>query len=103
MNQTKYSIWQNARYVIKDFWGWQKRLIIMSIVRIPLIVVLPLLSAFIPKVIIEIMENGGGASQFCHSDHDINHNHFVYSRENCTFMGGRYSYACQISLPDSYQ
>ena len=63
MNQTKYSIWQNARYVIKDFWGWQKRLIIMSIVRIPLIVVLPLLSAFIPKVIIEIMENGGGASQ----------------------------------------
>lgn len=63
MNQTKYSIWQNARYVIKDFWGWQKRLIIMSIVRIPLIVVLPLLTAFIPKVIIEIMENGGGAGQ----------------------------------------
>lgn len=60
MKKQDYSIWQNVIFVIKDFWGWQKILVIMGILRIPLMIFLPLLIALIPKVIIEILEAGGG-------------------------------------------
>ena len=63
MKKQDYSIWQNVVFVIKDFWGWQKILVIMGILRIPLMIFLPLLIALIPKVIIEILEAGGGAPQ----------------------------------------
>ena len=63
MEKQKYSIWQNAWFVIKDFWGWQKKLVVMGIIRIPLVIILPLVVALIPKVIIDIMEQGGGAPQ----------------------------------------
>lgn len=63
MEKHKYSIWQNAKFVIQDFWGWQKKLIIMGVLWIPLKIILPLLVALIPKVIIDIMEQGGGAPQ----------------------------------------
>ncbi len=63
MKKQDYSIWQNVIFVIKDFWGWQKILVIMGILRIPLMIFLPLLIALIPKVIIEILEAGGGAPQ----------------------------------------
>lgn len=63
MEKYKYSIWQNTKFVIKDFWGWQKKLIVMGVLWIPLKIILPLLVALIPKVIIDIMEQGGGAPQ----------------------------------------
>lgn len=28
MKKQDYSIWQNVIFVIKDFWGWQKILVI---------------------------------------------------------------------------
>lgn len=63
MEKQKYSIWQNTKFVIQDFWGWQKKLIIMGVLWIPLKIILPLVVALIHKVIIDIMEQGGGAPQ----------------------------------------
>lgn len=63
MNKLPYSLWQNTRYVIQDFWGWQKKLVIMPTLHIPLVVILPLLAALIPKVIIDLLARGGGAAE----------------------------------------
>ncbi len=55
-----YSVLQNAGYVIRDNWKWKPSLIIVALLFIPLNVVVPLLIALVPKVIIDVIESGGG-------------------------------------------
>ena len=55
-----YSVLQNAGYVIRDNWKWKPSLITVALLFIPLNVVVPLLIALVPKVIIDVIESGGG-------------------------------------------
>lgn len=59
----KYSIFQNAMYIIRDNWKWRPSLIWVGILHIPLKVIVPLLIALIPKIIIDVIEQGGGVQQ----------------------------------------
>lgn len=59
----KYSIFQNTMYIIRDNWKWRPSLIWVGMLHIPLKVIVPLLIALIPKIIIDVIEQGGGVQQ----------------------------------------
>ncbi len=59
----KYSAMQNIMYLLKDYWGWKPSLIWTGLLYIPLAVIVPLLIALVPKVIIDVIEEGGGVDQ----------------------------------------
>lgn len=61
--KTKYSIFQNAIFTVTDNWKWKPSTIWTSLLWIPLHVIVPLLIALVPKIIIDTIENGGGARE----------------------------------------
>ncbi len=61
--KTNYSVFQNICYLLKDYWGWKPSLIWTGLAYIPLAVVVPLLIALVPKIIIDVIEKGGGVDQ----------------------------------------
>ena len=62
-NKQKFSAAQNIHYLLKDYWGWKPSLIWTGLLYIPLAVIVPLLIALVPKVIIDVIEKGGGVDQ----------------------------------------
>ena len=62
-NKLKYSVRQNLKYLLKDYWGWKPSLIWTGLLYIPLAVIVPLLIALVPKIIIDVIEQGGGMNQ----------------------------------------
>ena len=56
----KYSIFQNSMYIIQDNWKWRPSLLWVGVLHIPLKIIVPLLIALIPKIIIDVIEKGGG-------------------------------------------
>ena len=61
--QSKYSVFYNLSYLLKDYWGWKPSLIWTGLLYIPLAVIVPLLIALVPKIIIDVIEAGGGVNQ----------------------------------------
>ena len=59
----KYSVFSNLSYLLKDYWAWKPSLIWTGLLYIPLAVIVPLLIALVPKVIIDVIEAGGGVEQ----------------------------------------
>lgn len=59
----KYSAFQNLCYLLKDYRTWKPSLIVAGILYIPLAVIVPLLIALVPKIIIDMIEAGGGLNQ----------------------------------------
>ncbi|MCI8633780.1 MAG: ABC transporter ATP-binding protein [Lachnospiraceae bacterium] len=59
----KYSIFQNSMYIIQDNWKWRPSLLWVGVLHIPLKIIVPLLIALIPKIIIDVIEKGGGVNQ----------------------------------------
>lgn len=58
--EKKYSLFENLRYLMKNMWNWDKGLLMFFIIQIPLLVLGPLLSIYLPKVLIDsIVENVG--------------------------------------------
>jgi len=62
-NKQKFSAAQNIHYLLKDYRGWKPSLIWTGLLYIPLAVIVPLLIALVPKVIIDVIEKGGGVDQ----------------------------------------
>ena len=52
-NKPKYSTVQNFSYIIKNLWQWDKKLFFLSLVQIPTTVSIPLLSIYLPKIVID--------------------------------------------------
>lgn len=48
-----YTLWGNVSYLIGNMWSWDKRLFSFYIIQIPLIVLGPLISIYVPKVLID--------------------------------------------------
>lgn len=63
-NATKYSLIENIRYLIKNMWIWDKKLFAFYLLQIPLLVLGPLLTIYIPKVLIDCIQNGVGLGEF---------------------------------------
>ena len=61
--QSKYSLFHNLSYILKDNWSWKPSLIWTGLLYIPLVVIVPLLVVLVPKVIIDVIEKGGGVDQ----------------------------------------
>ncbi len=59
----KYSIFQNSMYIIQDNWKWRPSLLWVGVLHIPLKIIVPLLIALVPKIIIDVIESGGGVNQ----------------------------------------
>lgn len=59
----KYSIFQNIKFVIQDILEWRPSLMWVGLLNIPLKVIVPLLIALVPKIIIDIIDAGGGAKE----------------------------------------
>ncbi len=59
----RISAFQNLKYLLKDYWGWKPSLIWTGLLYIPLAVIVPLLIALVPKIIIDVIEAGGGVNQ----------------------------------------
>ncbi len=59
----QHSVFQNLKYLLKDYWRWKPSLIWTGLLYIPLAVVVPLLIALVPKIIIDVIEAGGGVEQ----------------------------------------
>lgn len=53
----KYSTLANVLYLIKNMWRWDKRLFMFFLIQIPLLVLGPLLSIYIPKILIDSIVN----------------------------------------------
>ena len=59
----RLSVFQNLKYLLKDYWSWKPSLIWTGLLYIPLAVIVPLLIALVPKIIIDVIEAGGGVNQ----------------------------------------
>lgn len=46
------------KYMIKNWIAWDKKSVLYSLVRIPILVILPIITALIPKVMIDCINNG---------------------------------------------
>ena len=58
--EKKYSLFENLRYLMKNMWNWDKGLLVFFIIQIPLLVFGPLLSIYLPKILIDsIVEDVG--------------------------------------------
>ncbi len=55
----KYNSFQNMMYLIKNIWKWDKTLFLFSLIQIPATVIIPLLSIYLPKVLIDTISNNG--------------------------------------------
>lgn len=60
----KYSTLGNVLYLVKNMWIWDKRLFLFFLIQIPLLVFGPLLSIYMPKVLIDSIENKVSIAQF---------------------------------------
>ncbi|RYL94630.1 ABC transporter ATP-binding protein [Sporolactobacillus sp. THM19-2] len=63
-NKPEYSTLQNIGYVIKNVWHWNRKLLFLSIVRIPALVFLPFLGILMPKLVIDSLTEKAGLFQF---------------------------------------
>lgn len=60
----KYSTWQNVVYLTKNMWTWNKRLFLFFLIQIPLLVLGPSLSIYMPKVLIDSIEKNVSIPKF---------------------------------------
>lgn len=63
-NKPKYSLIENLGYLIKNMWLWDKRLFGFYLLQIPMLVLGPLLTIYIPKVLIDSIQNKVGIAEF---------------------------------------
>ncbi len=63
-NKPKYSLIENLGYLIKNMWLWYKRLFGFYLLQIPMLVLGPLLTIYIPKVLIDSIQNKVGIAEF---------------------------------------
>jgi ABC-type bacteriocin/lantibiotic exporter with double-glycine peptidase domain len=52
-DKSNYSTLQNVSYLIKNLWRWDKKLFFVALLQVPIIVVMPLLGIYIPKIVID--------------------------------------------------
>ncbi|WP_160680123.1 ABC transporter ATP-binding protein [Clostridium sp. C8-1-8] len=52
-DKPNYSTLQNVSYLIKNLWRWDKKLFFVALLQVPIIVVMPLLGIYIPKIVID--------------------------------------------------
>lgn len=62
--KVKYSTLSNIIYLIKNIWKWDKILFILISVQIPITVIIPLLSIYMPKIVIDAVAYNASISQF---------------------------------------
>lgn len=55
LTKPAYTTFQNIGYVLKNLWHWNKKLFLVSVVRIPVLVFLPFLGILMPKLVIDCL------------------------------------------------
>lgn len=53
----------NFKYMMKNWWDWEKKSFLYVAVRVPAIVLLPIVTAFVPKAIIDCITSNGTMSE----------------------------------------
>lgn len=66
-NKNKYNTLQNTMYLIKNMWRWNKALLLLSIIQIPMKVMIPLLGIYIPKLLVDSIINDGSLQHLLRS------------------------------------
>ncbi len=57
----KYSLRKNLRYLLGDIWKRRKPAVFALFLRVPLMVGMPLFAAYVPKYILQMLEQGRSA------------------------------------------
>ena len=50
-----YSVFQNLKFVFSNIWKWDKAMLLLCLIRVPIIVILPLLGVYMSKVVVDIV------------------------------------------------
>ena len=53
-----YSVVQNTRYTLRQVWRWDKWIVFMSALRIPLIVIAPMLTIYLSSTVVRLVTDG---------------------------------------------
>ncbi|MDR1905762.1 MAG: hypothetical protein LBQ27_02440, partial [Clostridiales bacterium] len=61
--EVKYSDKDNVKYMLKNWWNFDKKSFFLYFMRIPPLVAMPILTALIPKLMIEAIESGSSPGQ----------------------------------------
>ena len=54
----KYSLWSNLRFIFDIMWGKNARMTVLTILRAPFIVVIPLLGIYLSQMTVSLIESG---------------------------------------------
>ncbi|MCL2774550.1 MAG: ABC transporter ATP-binding protein/permease [Oscillospiraceae bacterium] len=58
-----YSVWQNLRFVFVNLWKWDKPTIFLSLLRIPVNVLTPLIGIYLSKSVVAVVTQKGSVEQ----------------------------------------
>ena len=59
----KYSFWNNLRFIFNNMWRWNARLTVLTMLRAPFIVIIPLLGLYISRTVVLFIESGADMSR----------------------------------------
>lgn len=63
-DKPKYGLMENIGFLLKNMWRWDKGLFIFFLIQIPLLVLGPLLSIYLPKLLIDSVTKAVSLKQF---------------------------------------
>ena len=63
-DKPKYTMAENTMYLIKNMWKWDRGIFLFFLLQIPLMVLGPFLGIYMPKVLVDSIEQGVGLNRF---------------------------------------
>ena len=59
----KYNLWDNLRFLFGNMWRWNARVTVLTMLRAPFMVAIPLLGLYLTRTVVSLIETGAGLNR----------------------------------------